>query len=475
MLKYVPLAISVTVLFAGSWCLSNNDSNLFHLCLSVESYLAHIAVWLGLFVLVSSILCCAAGKSRKLANKISLFLILICPINILDYGMRSIFGPVGGWSMGPLAGWALFTLLLPLIAIFTAVKIKVTDTFISNFIKISVAPCILLIFYGVQTNFVESTIVKVPVEGNGDAVHLMIFDMLSFDMLFQGGQVNEKFPNFRQFSADSEVYLKAMSPGKTTGQTIPRLIAGEDSIKVGHDNKSPWLIQPTGYTEMLDLADYENIFSLFCDAKYNVFLQAFAMPYTKAFSKYIQFGKVYPYDTLWRIGMHSLIWPVIYPGGMAHQHTSKEIIKHYKAGISNNPSNTFFYTHWNIPHQPFIFDSKGRHLKRLALIEQMIHVDLAEGFQNQLVGTDIFFGEIISAIKGSGKYDNSLVIVTADTNVKGLGYNVQHVPLFIKRPRQSKQRIIDTEVRTVNIKQYLKMFLLRQPLQNLDMGFERAS
>ena len=455
--------------------MSNNSDNLFHLCLSLESYLINVGIWVGVFLIIVFALFCAFKHSKKAANKLSLFLIIICPINIFDYGIRSFCGPVGGWPKSLLILWSVFTLTLPLIALFAIIKTKFSDKFFENFIKVSIAPCILLLLYGFQTSFIDSTISKKPVYMDGNPAHLILFDMLSYDLLFQGSQVDQRFLNFKEFSIDCDVFLSAKSPGKTTGQTIPRLFAGSDLISVGHDRDTPWLIKPPGHEDMIDLAEYENILSIFHDANYNIFLQAFAMPYTKAFSRHIQFGKVYPYDTLWRIGFHSLIWPIIYPGGLAHQRTADSILENYKAGIFNNPPNTFYYTHWNIPHPPFIYDSTGGKLSRWELIKRMVRKDNKEGFLHQLVGTDLVFGEVISAMKQSGKYDKSLIIVIADTNAKGFGFDSQHVPLFIKRPYQSEQRIVYDAVQTIEIKEYLKAFLHEHVGKNFDLEFERLN
>jgi len=128
--------------------------------------------------------------------------------------------------------------------------------------------------------------------------------------------------------------------------------------------------------------------------------------------------------------------------------------------IKSNDMNTLFFTHWNIPHDPFIFNANGEMLTRLELIKQLIvRPDRNRSYTNQLVGTDAVFGALIRAMKDHGSYDKSLILVTADTNVKDLGLNMRHVPLLIKRPNQAAFKLIKTEAASLNVKKYLKHFL----------------
>jgi hypothetical protein len=200
---------------------------------------------------------------------------------------------------------------------------------------------------------------------------------------------------------------------------------------------------------------------------YNVFLRAFALPYLDNFGVNIQSGKVHPFDTLWRVGMHSLIWPFVSPGGIQHQKTTIEIINDYVTRIRTIPRNTFFYTHWNIPHDPFIFGADGQMLNRIELTKNLItQPDRRLKYQHQLIGTDRILGQLIEALKNSGTYDESLIILTSDHNIEGYGFNMKHIPLLIKRPYQKRSKILESEVTTYNLLNFIKYFIKEGECKN---------
>ena len=144
--------------------------------------------------------------------------------------------------------------------------------------------------------------------------------------------------------------------------------------------------------------------------------------------------------------MHSLIWPLLSPGGIQHQKTTIEMLNDYVSRIHKNPRNTFFYTHWNIPPDPFIYDTEGQMLSRIELTKNLItKPDRKLNYQCQLKGTDKIFGQLMEALKNSGAYDQSLIIVTSDHNIKGCGFNMKHIPLLMELPELS----IEQEMRVL--------------------------
>ncbi len=99
-------------------------------------------------------------------------------------------------------------------------------------------------------------------------------------------------------------------------------------------------------------------------------------------------------------------------------------------------------------------------LSRIELIKQMVSTPNREDmYKHQLRGTDAVFGQLIQAMKESGTYDESLVVVTSDHNIAGFGYDMKHVPLLIKRPHQSSARIIHSRVTTLKCADYIRSFI----------------
>ena len=84
MLLRVQFSIVSTILLSGSWCLTLKPGNIFHLVLSFESYIAQIAIWFGLGLLIYIALTFAAKWSEGAENRLAVFIIIVSLINLLD-------------------------------------------------------------------------------------------------------------------------------------------------------------------------------------------------------------------------------------------------------------------------------------------------------------------------------------------------------------------------------------------------------
>jgi hypothetical protein len=455
----IQISIIFTGIFAGGWCLSQQTGNIFWLCLSQNTYLNHLTIWLCLGVIIFLLLCLVGRKSIRKEGKVTLFLFIICFLNILDYGMRSIFGPISEWPGPIIISWSVITFIYPVIAILLSFKLSVSRSLVKIAVQICMVPTMLFIYYAIPSEFAILELKRPIHKANRTPVHLILFDMLSYDFIFENNKIGDDYKNFETFSNDADVYIHAFSPSGTTGQAVARLTTGINFKKIGY-NLNRWTVRTSDSSERKNISSYESIFSIANRNGYNVFLRAFALPYLNNFGEYVQSGKVYPFDTLWRVGMHSLIWPFVSPGGIQHQKTTTKMLNDYVQRISTNPGNTFFYSHWNIPHDPFIYNAEGQFLNRFELIKSLIAQPSRRlKYKHQLIGTDRIFGQIIEAIKKSGTYDQSLIIVTSDHNINGFGFNMKHIPLLIKRPYQQRSNILESEVTTYNILNFVKYFI----------------
>jgi hypothetical protein len=462
LISSIKTSLILTILFAGSWCLSQTSDNLFWLSISIGTYIKHILIWISVCLSVFFIIQKIGKRKPDLQTRIIFIFWVLSLINIMDYGMRSIFGAVSKWPITVLICWSVITLLLPGLATILGLKVKISRSLMEKIINVSILPCVLFIYYALPTDFTILETEKPLRKGSRPPVHLILFDMLSYDFLYQDGEIKPGYKNFKSFSNAANVYLNAYSLSSTTGQVIPRLLTGIDFEKIGHKG-GIWQVQEKNSSKIDKISSYQSIFSLSDAAGYNVFLRAFALPYLNNFHTHIQSGEVYPYNTLWRSGMHSLIWPILNPGGIQHQKTTVSILDDYLRRIIDAPDNTLFYLHWNIPHDPFIYDSSGQMMSRLELTEHLISgSDRRMMYEQQLAGTDQILGSIIQKIMQSGTYDESLIIVTSDHNIKGFGFEMKHIPLIIKWPHQNKTAKVFSKVTSSDIFNMLKVFIQSQ-------------
>ena len=121
-----------TILFAGSWCLSLTPDNLFWLGLDRETYIIHISIWAGLFLLIYLAMFLAGKRSVLTEKRLCVFILILSFIHLADFGLRSIFGEVGKWPWTVLLGWGILTILLPVIAAYTAIRTDATQHHIAS-------------------------------------------------------------------------------------------------------------------------------------------------------------------------------------------------------------------------------------------------------------------------------------------------------------------------------------------------------
>jgi len=463
-----------TILFAGSWCLSQTSGNLFWFSISSETYVKHILIWISMCLSIFITLHLIGQQKPHIENKVAFLFFVLSLLNIMDYGLRSMFGVVSKWPNAVLAGWSVITLLLTAGAAFWALKSKMSSSALGKALNVCILPCILLVYHALPSDFTISKIEKPLRNGDHPPIHFILFDMLSYDFMFKDNEINTQYSHFRSFSNSADIYLNAYSSSNTTGQAIPRLLTGVDFEKVGHHGNI-WTVQTKKSSKMENISSCRSIFSLSHDAGYDVFLRAFALPYLNNFHQYIQSGEVHPFDTLWRSGMHSIIWPFLYPGGVQHQKTTNLILNDYLKRIIEQPDNTFFYLHWNIPHDPFIYDEDGQMIGRFELTKQLIsRPDRRIQYNHQLAGTDRMLGRIIQTIKDSGTYEESLIIITSDHNIKGFGFDMKHVPLIIKWPYQKKTKNVLYRVTSLDIFKMLYLYTQTQKYDKPRLSIQKA-
>jgi hypothetical protein len=134
---------------------------------------------------------------------------------------------------------------------------------------------------------------------------------------------------------------------------------------------------------------------------------------------------------------------------------------------------TLFFLHSMLPHAPWRFLPSGRQYGDALGIDGIANDRwgkdkwlVAQGFQRHLLQTgfvDRLLGILLARLRAARLYERSLIVVVADHGVSfrpgdrrrgvtptNVG-DIAPVPLFVKKPHQHAQRIVDRNVRTVDI------------------------
>jgi hypothetical protein len=119
-----------------------------------------------------------------------------------------------------------------------------------------------------------------------------------------------------------------------------------------------------------------------------------------------------------------------------------------------------------VPHVPYIFTADGGHKDFFAAYEDS---DVT-GYYDNLAYMDKKIGEIVATLREADKFEESLIIFTADHSWRFdpdyqkidwwlWGIEKRHVPLFIKLPFQKQAVEIDTKFETYHLGNFINRYL----------------
>jgi len=290
----------------------------------------------------------------------------------------------------------------------------------------------------------------------------IVFDELSYQYLYENGDIKEDYKNIKTFSDDSKNYHLAYAPSSGTLYSMPSYIAGEKLDQLKIVNNEIRIKDKNGKFEKNPFLQ-KNIFSHARELGYQTALVGWYHNYCKFLTNVLDFCDAYSiYKFTSRNDGFSLfhpfatnlnILPSEKPSGFlkipfsTHSHvnvverslsSSKYLIK--------NLNGALMFLHFPIPHKPFIFNGEEIVMKYDAFIEN------DENYKNQLLLVDRVFGEILGNLKALKVYDNSTIILTSDHNFRAMfkAEIAKQVPLMIKQGKQSSRIDVNREVQVLD-------------------------
>ena len=312
-------------------------------------------------------------------------------------------------------------------------------------------------------------------EGAGPSVVVVILDMVGYEDAFTpAGQIRSELPQLAAFARAATVFHRARSPGDETGRSLPGLLLQEEVgiIELAHQ-EARW--KPAAAPEAPARRAEEFGRALpyaFARAGFRRVLIGYYLPYaalmpgafdavltgsyygaalgadagrglaTACLHQWVRFAEESK-DPLSaaakQLGVTAELFGRYYRNLNGAVHA--EGLRYFREGLSPGD---FAVLHLPVPHQPYVFAADGGPSGWAGL-------DPA-GYPGQLAYADRLFGEWMQALRDSGRWDESWVIMLSDhgphfRDYAGTPDGKRHVPFLVKAPGQTDRRDVREPIR----------------------------
>lgn len=366
------------------------------------------------------------------------------------------------------------------------------------------APLLFLLRPGVRdllptasaTSFVpEPPIAEAPMIASDVPIVLVVFDELPTSSLqLPDGSIDERrFPTFSALAGSSDWYVRAVTAGLDTARAIPALLTGtmprSDTTAYYADHTSnlfSWLADRGGYR----IVAQESVSHLCPPA---ICSQPRPDPLGQLALAADDITVVYGHLLLppsFRRDLPSIdhSW-----GGFRADRSHREpderrvnpgilyqdvprLVDRFLQQIEERSRPAFYYLHLNLPHRPWKYLPSGLEYTpvgtpvsptgfdgRYVTSDEQLTVLGLQRHLLQVGYADRVLGQVLAQLKKASVYDRALIVVVADHGVSfrpgqrlraATEANVEdvlEVPLFVKRPGQTRGAIFDHVVQTIDI------------------------
>lgn len=332
--------------------------------------------------------------------------------------------------------------------------------------------------------------------GEGAPVVVLILDMIGYDDLFAAdGRVRDELPHLADFAGTATVFHRARSPGDETGTSLPGLLLQEEvgivSLK-GGGAKWASLDSPGEGHRPAEQFD-RSLPHAFKRWGYRRMFIGYYLPYQELMPS--------AFDRVCTCSCYGAAWPGREgtPLGEALLHQAVRFVSESKdpisavvkqVGLQLRYSKSYFrkitgeihsegvrylegslspgdfaVLHLTVPHNPFVFDAGGGD-------SRFGYLDPA-GYPGQLRYADRLFGEWIGALKKSGLWERSWVVMLSDHGPHFRDYlgsvdGKRHVPFLVKAPGQTVRQDLREPIRLVDFEKIpgFPFLALREDVQS---------
>ncbi|OGS22911.1 MAG: hypothetical protein A2252_07480 [Elusimicrobia bacterium RIFOXYA2_FULL_39_19] len=454
-------AFVMTMMFFSKHIFTMRDpENYYYHNQALSNYIFLIILNIILFLLIITTMKLAERYLNKYYDKILFIIFFLSLYNFLDYIRDIIFRPLPDMSFnGRIAYLVIFTLYIPMLIIMPLIFKKLNyEKIHKSAISLFTLIAILAVYYIIPKEFSVTHIDKELKPGKRNNIHLILFDGVAYVPIYNGDKISEEFPNIAELAKNSCVFYNGYSPGTQTFTSMGRLTTGI--------NYKYFKAHYCGlYGKMNDNDEWnkvdvsKSLFKVSKDYGYNNVLLGEYHQYGTLFEKYLDYARVYSVDSKYNYMLGKLINYLFLRGDIYARDTFYALFKGYIEKANENKSNTLFFTHFNTPHVPYIFNKNGFKNEYHKMLLKGTTYKEEERYLDQLRYVDVKVGEIIKTLKENGSYEDSLIILTTDHPWPWIyRKESERIPFIIKKPNQKKGLKIYNKSYTFNSNKMLKKY-----------------
>lgn len=321
----------------------------------------------------------------------------------------------------------------------------------------------------------------------GPSVLIFVFDEWSWPRSSRDGHFTADFPHLQALSKGATVYRNALSPFRETVQSLSRFVFQTDRELTIHDGRTwfaaddqPPPLPPAGghHAPVPDrmgagpgmketpTQQCPSLFQTVRDARYRTYLLGFHHAYRHMLGDQVDVCRSYfagdeagPAEQFCdELLENSRSWTDPLSRGYLAPLADRLDVKNWRAMVhryrddmfrvlAESPRRSLIVCHVPVPHAPFVFNADGSDHPADASMEQ----DNFDGYRRHLGYADTLVGQIVDTLRRTGKYDESLLVITSDHSWRfdpdsayrqGPDWNLR-VPLVIKLPGQNSPQVVN--------------------------------
>ncbi|MCR4314924.1 MAG: sulfatase-like hydrolase/transferase [Planctomycetes bacterium] len=316
----------------------------------------------------------------------------------------------------------------------------------------------------------ENPLEGAPTTKFSASIYILMFDGFDYDIAFGSEKSDRVRKNLDELISRSFFFTKARSPANVTQKSIPQFLYQTSAEVEWDEGGECWFTQGG---KKSPATEFESLFQRWSGEGTMKVATGWHLNYRKLLEDDIDYTSSIPSYNGSILGFEAMmnthafyLTDLAYLPVRSALRLSPNYFWDYRAlaivhlreralrTVNFAGDDVFGYFHFTIPHAPYVTDRDG-----VVPRSQFNKSNSGDGYENALDYADTIVGEVISALKSRGRWDNCLLLLTSDHGhvaFDGAAARSLNVPLIIKMPGQTEGKVIDDEFFTVNAAEWIE-------------------